>query len=85
MNTAEETKKEFIEQIFNKVCNVPSYSNLYLHTFYIIVGLGLHNKAKEERFFETEDCKNEGQREELILKEKDFLFKFSRYARIIKN
>ena len=75
MNTAEETKQEFIEQIFNKVCNVPEYSSLYLNTFNIIASLGLQNKAKAEGLFKTGDFVNKGHRDELIQKVKDFLLK----------
>ncbi len=66
MNNAEETKQEFIEDIFNEVCNVSEYSSFYLNTLNILAKLGLQNKAKEERLFETGDLTNEGQRDERI-------------------
>ncbi|KKL98159.1 hypothetical protein LCGC14_1827190 [marine sediment metagenome] len=76
MNNAEETKQEFIEDIFSEVCNVPEYSSFYLNTFNIIAKLSLQNKAKEERLFDTGDWTDEGQREALITKVKDFLLKY---------
>ena len=76
MNNAEEAKQEFIEHIFNEVWNVPDHSSFYLNTFNIIAKLSLQNKAKEEKLFETGDWTNEGQREELIKKVKDFLLRY---------
>ncbi len=68
MNKAEEAKQQFIEYIFNEVCNVPDYSSFYLNTFNIIAKLSLQNKAKEERLFDARDWANEGQRDDLIKK-----------------
>ncbi len=75
MNKAEKTRKEFIEDIFSEPCNVPDYIRFYLNTFNIIAKLSLQNKAKEEGLFETGDWTNEGQRDGLIKKVKEFLLK----------
>ncbi len=69
MNKAEETKQQFIEDIFNEVCSVPDYS-YYLNTFNIIAKLSLQNKAKEERLFKTGNGAYEEQRDDLIKKVK---------------
>ena len=76
MKNAEETKQEFIDHIFNEICNVPEYSSFYLNTFNIIAKLSLQNKAKKERLFDTGDWTNEGQSDDLIKKVKDFLLRY---------
>ena len=75
MSNVKETKKRFLEQIFNEVDNVSYYCSFYLTIFNIIAKLRLYNKEKKEKLFETGDWTNEEQREELIKKVKQFLIK----------
>ena len=78
MSKVEQIRKEFVEQLFNEVCNVPSYSNFYSNTFNVIAKLGLQLKAKEERLFETGDWEDLDSRDELLERIKNFLIKHTR-------
>jgi len=78
MSKVEQIRKEFVEQLFNEICNVPSYSNFYSNTFNVVVKLGLQLKAKEEQLFETGDWEDLGKRDELLEKIKKFLIKYTK-------
>ena len=78
MSKVEQIRKEFVEQLFNEICNVPSYSNFYSNTFNVVVKLGLQLKAKEEQLFETGDWEDLGNKVELLEKIKNFLIKYTK-------
>lgn len=78
MRKVEQIRKEFFEQLFNEVCNVPSYSNFHSNNFNVVAKLGLQLKAKEERLFENGDWEDLGSRDELLKKIKDFLIKYTK-------
>lgn len=71
-------RKEFIQQVFDKIRNVPEYSDFYTHSFYVFASLGLFLKAKEEKFFENKDWNNLECREELLNEIYTFLKKYIR-------
>lgn len=75
---SDEVKKarwSLIQHAFNEICNVPSYSNFYSNTFYVIAKLGLQLKANEERLFDGDDWYNPECKDELIEKIRKFLIK----------
>jgi len=65
-----------IQQTFDKVCNVPSYSDFRSNTFCVIAHLGLQMKAKEEGLLDGEDWYNPDCKDELLEKVKAFLIKY---------
>lgn len=71
----EQKRKEFVQLIFDKIRNVPNYSNLHTNINCVFASLGLLFKAKEERFFEHGDWYNFECREELLSKVDTFLKK----------
>ena len=73
-----QARRELIQQAFNEICDVPSYSSLYMRAFYVIAKFGLQLKAKEERLFETEGWDEPQYRVELLRKLKDFLNRYIR-------
>ena len=77
MGKVEQIRKEFVEQLFNEICNVPSYSSFYSNSFNVVAKLGLQLKAKEERLFENGDWEDLGNRDELLKKIKNFLIKYT--------
>lgn len=65
-----------IQQTFDKVCNVPSYSDFRSNTFCVIAHLGLQMIAKEEGLLDGEEWYDPECRDELLGKVKAFLIKY---------
>ncbi|TKJ20454.1 MAG: hypothetical protein CEE43_12310 [Promethearchaeota archaeon Loki_b32] len=67
-----------IQQTFDKVCNVPNYSDFRSNTFCVIAHLGLQLIAKEEGLLNGEDWHNPECNEKLLEKVKAFLIKHNK-------
>ena len=65
-----------IQQTFDKVYNVPSYSDFRSNTFCVIAHLGLQMIAKEEGLLDGEEWYDPECRDELLGKVKAFLIKY---------
>lgn len=59
-------RREFIQHIFDKICDVPKYKPFYTHAFYIFASIGLQFKVKEEKLYEHQGWNDFGSREELL-------------------
>ncbi len=66
----------FIQQAFEEICNIPSYSDFRRNTFCVIARFGLQLKAKEEKLFKTGDWYAPECKGELLEKVKAFLLKY---------
>ena len=71
----EQKRRSSIEEIVEKIRNVPRYSTFYLNTFNVIASIGLQLKAKQEKLFEGEDWNNPECQDDLIRKVEGFLDK----------
>lgn len=69
----EQKRRDFLEQVVDKIHNIPRYNNFYREVFYMIAKFGLQLKAKQEKLFEGEDWSNYKLRDELIKKIEEFL------------
>ena len=69
----EQKRRDFLEEVVDRIRNVPKHDNFYLKAFYVIAKFGLQLKAKQEKLFENEDWNNFKCRDELIKKIEDFL------------
>ena len=78
MTQIEELRKSFIQEILDKVRNIPKNGDFYLHTFYVIACHGLQMKAKKEGLFRLGDWSDPKQREFLIGKVEKFLTKYTK-------
>jgi len=57
-NEVQKARWSLINQTYDKVCNVPSYSDFRSNTFCAVAHLGLQLKAKEEDLLDGEDWYN---------------------------
>ena len=72
----EQKRRDFLEEVVDRIRNVPEHDNFYLKAFYLIASFGLQIKAKQEKLFGNEDWNNFKRRDELIKKIEDFLEKY---------
>lgn len=77
-NEIQRARWSLINQIFDQVRNVPSYSNLRSKTFCVIAYLGLQLIAKEEDLLDRDDWYNLECKDELLEKVKAFLIKYKK-------
>ena len=66
-------RKESIKCLIDPLKKIPLSADFYLKANYTITKIGLQRKAKEERFFESDNWNDPKLREELILKIEEFL------------
>ncbi|MFW9822421.1 MAG: hypothetical protein ACFFE4_05775 [Candidatus Thorarchaeota archaeon] len=66
-------REDFIQQLFDEVCNVPSYASFKSNTFNIIAKLGLQLIAKQEGLFESEEWNNPEKQDVLLKRIHQFL------------
>ena len=71
----EQARKILIRQALDDICDVPGFSNFYLHAHYVIAKLGLLLKAREECLFIPEEWSNSECKDDLIKKIEEFLIK----------
>jgi len=78
IDEVKQARWSLIQQTFDKVCNVPSYSNFHSNTFCVIAHLGLQLIAKEEGLLDGGDWYNPECKERQLEKVKVFLIKHIR-------
>ena len=61
-----QARYSLIQCAFDKICNVPGYSNFRRNTFCVIVHLGLQLKAKENKLFNGDEWDNPECKDELL-------------------
>ena len=66
-------RKESIKCLVDPLRNLPLTADFYLKASYTITKIGLQRKAKEEKFFESDNWNDPKVREELIGKVEEFL------------
>ena len=69
----ERMRRDFLEEVVDRIRNVPKHDNFHRKAFSMIASFGLQLKAKQEKLFENEDWNNFEHRDELIKEIEDFL------------